>query len=139
MITNLHKATKLDNTPITEEDLKVGLEVYMKHGSGVIRCKCTYNHDNLAKFESINPDWPLEVVMEKNVDDYTIEDFDELNDALDAFSWPTGPTVSQISVVMRGDVMGYANYMSYTQASWTEKGIEKYRELEDENTCQPVM
>lgn len=139
MITNLHKATKLDNTPITEEDLKVGLEVYMKHGSGVIRCKCILDHEEHAIFESINPDWPMKTIMRKNVDDFTLGDFDELKDALEGFSCQRLATDEQRVVVAKADEMGYANYMSYTQAGWTEKGIEKYRELEGENTCQPVM
>ena len=139
MITNLHKATKLDNTPVTEEDLKVGLEVYMKHGSGVVRCECILDHEEHAIFESLNPNWPMKTIMRKNVDDFTLDDFDQLKDALEAFSCQRLATAEQRAVVARADEMGYANYMSYTQAGWTEKGIEKFRELEDENTYQPSI
>ena len=133
MITNLHKAKKLDNTPVTEEDLKVGLEVYMKNGSGVIRCKCILDHEEHAIFESINPDWPMKTIMRKNVDDFTLDDFDELKEALKGFSCQKLATNEQRAIVSRADEMGYANYMSYTQAGWTDAGLESYRALLDDH------
>ena len=140
MITNLHKATYKDRTPVAEDDLKVGLEVYMKYGSGVLRCQCVENNEDKAVFKSDNPDWPMTFEMDKTADDLTLDEFDELNKALGAFVSITRlPTEAQRSIVHRADQLGYANHISFSQAAWTQKGVDTYKALLEENDNAMTM
>lgn len=133
MITNIHKATLIDGSPLNEDDLKEGVEIFMKNGSGVLRCKCVENTDEKAVFDSLNPDWPYTYIMDKQAEDLTLDEFESLKEALLAFSaFGNLPTDEQRDIVIRADQLGYANYISFTQAHWTKDGISAYHDLENE-------
>lgn len=129
-ISNLALTKHLDGRPVSANEVKVGLLVtFPSNFGGVIEHKCVSVNAEKAEFDSTNKDWPTGFVMSFNEADFTLADFELLAEALATYSkWDKQPTNEQRTLVRRAHELGYAHSISYTQASWTDKGIEAYRE-----------
>ena len=97
---------------------------------GVIEHMCVSMDTDKAEFVSTNKDWPTGFVMAFDQPDFTLADFEMLAEALTAYSkWNIQPSNEQREIVRKAHELGYAHAISYTQASWSDKGIEVYRSL----------
>lgn len=127
--TNIHKAKHLDGSRVSKDDIKPGLKVTFPSGmGGLFTYECTSVDAEKASFQCCNAGWTElteEIVFVAN--DFGIDDFHALADALNAFR-KTGAVITQEDrdIVTRADRLGYATAISHTQASWTEKGLDAY-------------
>jgi hypothetical protein len=129
--TNLALAKHVNGACVSREDLKAGLEVYFPSGAGgVVKCQCVSINSEIAHFESTNKDWPFNFVMEFEQPEFTKSDFEYLAEALSAYSkWNVIPTDEQRNMVRKAHSYGYAFSMSYTQAHWTDNGVDAFRSV----------
>lgn len=131
--TNLSMLKHLNCSPVTVEEISVGLTVFgpSRVGNGVIQYRCKRLTSKSAHFVSLNKDWPWKINVEFNQPDFDLADFSQLGDALKAFSrMGELPTSEQHAVVDRACALGYAYRMSFTQAHWSDRGLEVFRELQ---------
>lgn len=133
--TNIASARLLNGMPVKESDLRPGLRIeYPAPTGGVLTYRCTSVSEESARFKSEVKDWPFSFEMKFNIEQFTLQEFEELSSALSAFnSWRTAPTDHQRKMVIRAHELGYATQISFTQASWTDAGIKKYLELRSVN------
>lgn len=130
-VTNIHLAKKLSGQPLRLNEIQRGSVANFPSGAGgTVACICTECTDTHAIFESKSKDWPLKWKVDLCAKDFTLREFNELSDALDAYGSNMMPTDAQRAIVARAASLGYAASMSYTQAHWLEKGIEVKRHLE---------
>jgi hypothetical protein len=129
--THIALAKHLDGRPVLESDLKVGLEIHYPSGmGGVFKYRCKSIDDKSAVFINQHKDWPGTLVMEFAQPDFTLEDFQKLAEALKAInSFGCVITNEQSLMIHRAHILGYAYQRSYTQAGWTENGVEQFRVL----------
>lgn len=126
--TNLALAKHLDGRPLSESEIKVGLLVdFPSSCGGSLTHECIDLTGDEAKFQSTNKNWPGSTVIKFNQPDFELSDFELLSEALKAFSNTLSiPNDEQRAIVRRGHELGYAVSISYTQAHWTDRGIETY-------------
>ena len=119
----------MNGKAVSVEDIKIGLKVDFPSGmGGTLTHKCVKICPDCAEFESTNKDYPGSFVIKFNQPDFTPIEFDFLQNALISFSKiGTIPTGKERSIVIRAVELGYAFKSSYTQAGWTEEGIDAYR------------
>lgn len=131
--THIALAKHLDGKPVVENDLKVGLEIHYPSGmGGVFKYRCKSIDDKSAVFTNQHKDWPGTLVMEFAQPDFTLEDFEKLAEALKAInSFGFVITNEQALLIHRAHVFGYAYRLSYTQAGWSEKGVEQFGVLKE--------
>ena len=68
--------------------------------------------------------------MKFNAPHFTLQEFELLSQALCIFGkWGESPTLEQRAIVSKASEYGYACTMSYTQASWTDFGVETIKQL----------
>lgn len=130
---NISLAKTLTGKAFTFADIKVGMKADFPSGvGGVITHACTELKGNIANFTSTNPEWPVSHVVEDGVADMTVLELERLGNALEVFSsWGRMPTDEERAIIQRAKSLGYAHVSSYTQASWTELGLQRYCELKD--------
>lgn len=131
-IKNIHLAKTRDGNPVSLSDISIGFEAYFPIATGgALRHSCAAIEGRQYIFESKDKEWPSKVIVEDGVADFTESDFKALSDALVAFSkWDQTPTDEQRSLVARAKSLGYATTCSYTQASWTDLGINRWTEVQ---------
>jgi hypothetical protein len=131
--THIALAKHFDGTPVVERDLKVGLEIHYPSGlGGVFRYRCKSVDEKSAVFICLNKDWPGELEMEFSQPDFMLEDFEQLAEALKVLNTRVSLLTNvQSLVIHRAHIFGYAYRRSYTQAGWTEKGVEQFRTLKE--------
>ncbi|GEA09156.1 hypothetical protein KUL42_39170 [Alteromonas sp. KUL42] len=132
--TNLMRMTHSDGRKVKKGEIEVGLEViYPSPTGGRMKYSCYEVNDSKAKFSPISPDWPKAiwgVTVEFNCDDFSIKEFIELKEAINAYNrWNDTPNDGQRSLVQKAEMYGYAQTLGFCTAGWTERGIERYREL----------
>jgi len=135
--TNIHKTKHLSGNPVQEGDIQPGLKVtYPSGAGGVVTCECLSVNEDMAEFKSTNKDWPISFTMKFNQPEFTLEEFQDLREALRAYdSWNSFPTDDQRRLVHKAADLGYAAVRSYTQANWTEKGVEDFRALKQSDAA----
>ena len=131
-VTNLHLAKTLDGKALAFDDIKLGMLVdFRAPTGGVLEHRCTAVNEERAIFCSTDPEWPSQWTVRADEDDLSPDEFDQLSEALRVFNHiglPSQmPSDEQRSLVQRARRLGYAVVQSYTQASWTERGIAAYR------------
>ena len=120
-ITNLHVLKHLNGSPVQEKDLRRGLKVTFPSGmGGVFTGKCTYLDDKLARFESIQRDWPVSIEVIFDVPDLTDEEFGRVLPLVNKFDAKIDRTL-----LNRASELGYVTIQSWTQNHLTEKGIKR--------------
>ncbi len=125
MITHLHKASNFDGSRVCVEQIQVGFDCYFRNNSGgVLRYRCTSLNDSIARFESLNKDWPGSFNVELNAHDLTDAEFVVLVVAMKDFT-PLYLTPEEIKVLSRAESLGYISRQSYTQTSWLNLGIAR--------------
>lgn len=124
---------RISGQPVTEEQIELGLVVDFPSGmGGTIKCVCTEHTANEAVFIPVNKEFPkwAGFKAEFNQPDFTVEDFEALGEAIQAFnSFGSLPTDEERAIVRRAQSLGYATNPSYTQAQWLKCGIEKHKAL----------
>ena len=135
--TNIHKAKLLNGNPVQEGDIQPGLKVTYPSGAcGVVTCECLSVNEDMAEFKSTNKDWPISFTMEFNQPEFTLEEFQALQEALHAWhSWNSSATDDQRRLVHKAADLGYVTVRSYTQADWTEKGVGDFRALKQSDAA----
>lgn len=131
---NLHLA-QINREPIPQEQLKLGMVADFPSGmGGTIKCECVRLTQEKAVFEPCSKDFPkwAGYTIKFNQQDFTLEDFEDLSQALESFnSVLRVPTDEDRALVRRARSLGYAHSSSYTQASWSLEGANKYHQLKN--------
>ena len=124
MITNIHKAKMQTGKMLTDDQFCVGLQVDIRRGAGAIKHECISDDEERAVFKSIHPDWPGEVVMEKDAEDLSISELKEVNEIMNRFH--IAKPIER-ALVRRADELGYVSQMSYSQVGWLDNGLLRYK------------
>ncbi|MBD0788182.1 hypothetical protein HUO09_17645 [Vibrio sp. Y2-5] len=121
---------RINGVPIKEDQIKLGLIVDYQSGmGGTIKCECVEISEQGAKFLPVNKAFPKWAGFEAkfNEPDLSAEEFESLERAMMGFNaFGELPTQEQRLLVGRAHSLGYVNQVSYTQASWTEAGIQRW-------------
>lgn len=130
-ITNLHLGKTLTGEPLQLRDIERGTKAHFPSGAGgVLESVCTECTDTHAIFESTDKEWPRKWTIDLAASDMSLAELEALADALRAFgSMSSLPTDEQRAIVQRASTLGYASARSFTQASWTQKGVLAKKEL----------
>lgn len=133
-IMNLQRISGTGEGEIQPTEIVVGFEVYGPAvTAGVWRYKCEYRDSEKAIFKCLDPEWKghtWDLVIEFDAPDFSDEDMFALSDALKAFdSMSKTPSAEDRALVISAEKYGLAVLRSFTQAHWTERGIERIRAL----------
>lgn len=132
--TNILRAKHLNGKPVTKADIRVGLKVEApSQTGGVLEYVCKTLSDDTASFESTDPEWPVGFKMKFDAPDLTMPEFIHLSVAINTFAYNCSTvTDKQRALVLRAHELGYVNQVSYTQVSWSDPGIARFKELKDQ-------
>lgn len=139
--TNIHSAKHTDGRPVKEADICVGLVILCPSWTGgVLRYECIAADAHEAILNSLNKDWPNQIVMEFNQPEFTLDQFILLYHTVVAFSqlWRKSREITpdQRELVKRAVSLGYVLQQSYTQVGWTQFGIDTFNFVCD--TTEPL-
>lgn len=131
--TNLHQAKHINGRPLSENDISVGLTVIVRSlTSGVLQYECVSRNAEKAEFKSLNKDWPVSFEMKFNQPEFNLKDFESLYVAMIEFDRRNHLVSTEHRQLIRhAHELGYVNQRSHTQANWTEKGCDTYKNVKE--------